>query len=73
MGTHCGVLAARVCGWSMGLPGLTLLSCRRVRRRRCFAATLQALVDHFASVGAPQRVEGVVLHLSIASLDLDQV
>lgn len=34
---------------------------------------MQALVEHFAAAGAPQRVERVVLHLSIASLDLDQV
>ncbi|WIA29507.1 hypothetical protein OEZ86_012008 [Tetradesmus obliquus] len=34
---------------------------------------MQALVQHFAAVGQPERVEGCVLHLSIASLDLDQV
>eukprot|EP00775_Hariotina_reticulata_P011041 gene11041-11196_t len=34
---------------------------------------MQALVEHFAAAGAPARVERVVLHLSISSLDLDQV
>ena len=39
----------------------------------CLLVLLQALVQHFAAVGQPERVEGCVLHLSIASLDLDQV
>jgi hypothetical protein len=34
---------------------------------------MQALVEHFAAKGEPERVERCVLHLSIASLDLDQV
>jgi len=34
---------------------------------------MQALVKHFAAQSAPQRIEAVVLHLSIAALDLDQV
>lgn len=33
---------------------------------------MQALVEHFAAKGEPQRVERCVLHLSIAALDLDQ-
>jgi hypothetical protein len=34
---------------------------------------MQALVEHFAARGEVERVERCVLHLSIASLDLDQV
>lgn len=34
---------------------------------------MQALVEHFAARGQPERVERCVLHLSIAALDLDQV
>lgn len=34
---------------------------------------MQALVEHFASKGEHARVETCVLHMSIASLDLNQV
>jgi hypothetical protein len=33
---------------------------------------MQALVEHFALRGEPERVERCVLHLSIAALDIDQ-
>ena len=34
---------------------------------------LQALVEHFIAAGQPQAVERAVLHMDIASLDLNQV
>jgi hypothetical protein len=33
---------------------------------------VQALVERFAALGQPERVERCVLHLDLASLDLDQ-
>lgn len=34
---------------------------------------LQALVEHFSANGQPEAVERAVLHMDIASLDLNQV
>ena len=34
---------------------------------------LQALVEHFSQKGQPDTVEKAVLHMDIASLDLNQV
>jgi hypothetical protein len=42
----------------------------------CFlwlSVCLQALVEHFAGMGQPDRVEACVVHLPIMSLDLNQV
>ncbi len=33
----------------------------------------QALVEHFSGAGQPEAVERAVLHMDIASLDLNQV
>ncbi len=33
---------------------------------------LQALVEHYSAAGAPQAVEQAVLHMDIASLDINQ-
>ena len=37
------------------------------------AHALQALVEHFSQKGQPDAVERAVLHMDIASLDLNQV
>lgn len=34
---------------------------------------VQALVEHFSGHGQPEAVERAVLHMDIASLDLNQV
>ena len=34
---------------------------------------MQALVEHFSQKGQPEAVEKAVLHMDIASLDLNQV
>ena len=36
-------------------------------------AMVQALVEHFSANGHPEAVERAVLHMDIASLDLNQV
>lgn len=59
--THLDVLR---CDAQRCLPALPVL---------CLRVALQALVDHFAALGQPGRVEAVVVHLSIMSLDLNQV
>ena len=39
----------------------------------CRSVLVQALVEHFSQKGQPDAVEKAVLHMDIASLDLNQV
>jgi hypothetical protein len=60
---------------------LSFVPCRRcpnnqkpcLSRARAREQVVQALVERFASLGQPERVERCVLHLDLMSLDLDQV
>lgn len=53
-------------------PGIAV-SCAQLRAALLCCCRLQALVEHFAGLNQPGRVEACVVHLPIMSMDLNQV